>query len=383
MVNQKLTGNFDDDDEKEQFEFEPLFLDNLLNSKIRKTYVQSMLDPDTPDFDEDSLSAELRNQNILPDSYFGTTALNNVMTEADLLLSKIRDEQLDQIAYTFNEDKMLLMKTLQGTTDKEWYIYGNRAWYNKDYASQGEIQTLELSNSQSVLSGYVTSLVLLAALPEEVRNEFPVTLHAVSQKKGVVSFNYRATPKTARITLCKIYNAMYIEGFCNSVPEKILREDYGKSKENQISFEEFMEGLSGYNGRGEWQYFSKQDLFDFNILEENNYLSFARDEASFRKDFNFPPYIKLVKLLFTAKTQKDLNTYGAAVAKALKDVYGAFITVEGPVKCGVKTKDLFQQYYLIKINDATIFKGLLNNLMNNKPPKKLQIKILADPYNFI
>lgn len=128
---------------------------------------------------------------------------------------------------------------------------------------------------------------------------------------------------------------------------------------------------------------SKQDLFDFNILEENNYLSFARDEASFRKDFNFPPYIKLVKLLFTAKTQKDLNTYGAAVAKALKDVYGAFITVEGPVKCGVKTKDLFQQYYLIKINDATIFKGLLNNLMNNKPPKKLQIKILADPYNFI
>ena len=264
MVNQKLTGNFDDDDEKEQFEFEPLFLDNLLNSKIRKTYVQSMLDPDTPDFDEASLSAELRNQNILPDSYFGTTALNNVMTEADLLLSKIRDEQLDQIAYTFNEDKMLLMKTLQGTTDKEWYIYGNRAWYNKDYASQGEIQTLELSNSQSVLSGYVTSLVLLAALPEEVRNEFPVTLHAVSQKKGVVSFNYRATPETARITLCKIYNAMYIEGFCNSVPEKILREDYGKSKENQISFEEFMEGLSGYNGRGEWQYFSKQDLFDLN-----------------------------------------------------------------------------------------------------------------------
>lgn len=128
---------------------------------------------------------------------------------------------------------------------------------------------------------------------------------------------------------------------------------------------------------------SKQDLFDFNILKQDDYFTFAKNEASFRKDFNFPPYVKLVKLLFTAKTEKDLNTYGPYAAEALKDAYGAFITVEGPVKCGIKAKDLYQQYYLIKINDETILKGLLNTLMDNKPPKKLQIKILADPYNFI
>ena len=128
---------------------------------------------------------------------------------------------------------------------------------------------------------------------------------------------------------------------------------------------------------------SKQDLFDFNILKQDNYFSFAKNEAAFRKDFNFPPYTKLIKLLFTAKTEKNLNTYGSATAQALKDAYGAFITVEGPVKCGMKAKDLRQQYYLIKVNDEAIFTGLLDNLMNNKPPQKLQIKILAAPYNFI
>ena len=128
---------------------------------------------------------------------------------------------------------------------------------------------------------------------------------------------------------------------------------------------------------------SKQDLFDFDILKQGDYTAFAQNEAAFRKDFNFPPYTKLIKLLLTAKTEKNLNTYGAAAAQALNEAYGTFITLEGPVKCGVRSKDFCQQYYLIKIKDEIILKGLLDTLMKNKPPKQIQIKILAEPYNFI
>lgn len=128
---------------------------------------------------------------------------------------------------------------------------------------------------------------------------------------------------------------------------------------------------------------SKGELFDFNILKENKYLDFAANEARFRKDFNFPPYTKLVKLLFTSKNEKDLNTFGEMAANAAKESYGAFITIEGPVKCGTRSKDFYQQYYLVKTSDEQMLKGLLNTLLNTKAPKKLQIKILAEPYNFI
>ncbi len=128
---------------------------------------------------------------------------------------------------------------------------------------------------------------------------------------------------------------------------------------------------------------SKEDLFDFNILRENKYLDFAKGEAEFRADFNFPPYTKLIKLLFTAKAEKDLISGSETVAKSLKDIYGSFTDIEGPVKCGPHSKEFYQQYYLIKIKDETRLKGLLENLLNNKAPKKVELKILAEPYNFI
>ena len=128
---------------------------------------------------------------------------------------------------------------------------------------------------------------------------------------------------------------------------------------------------------------SKSDLFDFNLLKEDKYLSFAAAEAEFRRDFNFPPYTKLVKLLLTAKNEKDLNAYGSMTAKALREAYGAFLTLEGPVKCGAHSKESCQQYYLIKSADDAMLKGFLNTLLNNKPPKKVQLKVLADPYNFL
>ena len=128
---------------------------------------------------------------------------------------------------------------------------------------------------------------------------------------------------------------------------------------------------------------SKSDLFDFNLLKENKYLEFAQAEAQFRRDFAFPPYTKLVKLLISAKNEKDLNAYGDMTVKALREAYGAFMNIEGPVKCGAQSKELCRQYYLIKSADDDMLKGFLNTLLNNKPPKKIQLKVLADPYNFI
>lgn len=126
-----------------------------------------------------------------------------------------------------------------------------------------------------------------------------------------------------------------------------------------------------------------KNLFDFPALEKHNYLTFAKEELEFRKEFNFPPYAKLVHLILTAKKQEDLNTYGKAMEDALKGAYADFMEIEGPVLCGVKSKNFAQCYYLIKSKNDGMLASFLHTLRQNPPPKKLELKVLADPYNFV
>ena len=126
-----------------------------------------------------------------------------------------------------------------------------------------------------------------------------------------------------------------------------------------------------------------KNLFDFPLLEKHNYLTFAKEELEFRKEFNFQPYAKLVHLILTAKKQEDLNTYGKAMEDALKTAYADFMEIEGPVPCGAKSKNFAQCYYLIKSQNDGMLASFLQTLRQNPPPKKLELKVLADPYNFV
>ena len=125
-----------------------------------------------------------------------------------------------------------------------------------------------------------------------------------------------------------------------------------------------------------------KNLFDFPTLENKNYLTFANEEAEFRKEFNFPPYTKLIHLILTASSQENLDTYGKAMEDALKNAYKDFMEIEGPVSCGVKSKKIAQIYYLIKSKNDAMLANFLQTLRQTPPPKKLKMKILADPYNF-
>jgi primosomal protein N' (replication factor Y) len=128
---------------------------------------------------------------------------------------------------------------------------------------------------------------------------------------------------------------------------------------------------------------SKSELFDFDIIKNNDYLNFAKNELEFRKEFNFPPYTQVVKILLTAKTKKDLATFSKTVINAINTAYGAYMQVEGPVPCGRQAKDFFQQYLLIKSLDDNMLKSFIKTVAETKPPKQLTVKIIANPYSFI
>ena len=262
MVNQKLNNNYDEE-EKEQLEFEPLALNAKVSSDIRKSYIQSSLKNENT-ITAESISFELNIHNALPDDFFGEKAAEIVLKNSKTIL-----EAIQACSFTsnlvFNENTMLLIKQLPGITPKDWFISGELAWYNKDFNQTKIINTLELSNSENVLTGYITSLLLLAAQPESDTSEYSITLNAAVLSEGQAKIKhqkYKATPEFARAILNKIYNAMFISRFNKSAPAKLVQNDFKKNDDEQLSFQNFKNKLIDSYNNGEWQYFSKRKLFD-------------------------------------------------------------------------------------------------------------------------
>jgi primosomal protein N' (replication factor Y) len=122
--------------------------------------------------------------------------------------------------------------------------------------------------------------------------------------------------------------------------------------------------------------------FDFSPLKSGSYLKFAEKEAAFRKEFRYPPFAKIVKIIISSKNQKDLDTFTAVIIGALKTAYGAFMETQGPVRTGIQADNLRQQYLLVKSLDDAMLRGFLKTVAETKPPKQAAVKIIADPYRF-
>ena len=263
MVNQKLNNNFDEE-EKEQLEFEPLSLNGKVSSEIRKAYIQSNLKNENT-ITKEEIVFNLNILNALPDDFFGEKATEIVLENSKAILERIKAEGAITESLVFNENKMLLIKQLPGITPKDWTISGELAWYNKDFTETKNIYTLELSNYENVLTGYLTSLILLASQPETDSSLYSISLNVVGLNEGkpsLKSHKYSATPELARTVLNKIYNAMFISHFEKSAPIKLVQNDFKNNIDDQLSFQVFKNKLITSYGNGEWQYFSKRKLFD-------------------------------------------------------------------------------------------------------------------------
>ena len=267
MVNQKLTNDYDDE-EKEQFEYEPLLLSSNDKSDIWKKYVQLGLKNEN--LTAESISFDLRIHNSLPDSYFGELAVESELNNSQAILEKIKEKFPFPEKLIFNENKNQLIKMIPAITPKDWFISGEYSWYNNDYASTKTICTLDFSSYPNILTGYITSLLLLASQPEEEKSTYTVSLYTAGFNKSQNSVffsaeqSYKTTPDEARLILNKIYSAMFISQFQKCVPLSFIQSDISKIKKGKspLSFYDFSYSLFDKNASNEWTYFSKKDYFN-------------------------------------------------------------------------------------------------------------------------
>lgn len=256
FMTENLFSNEDDNSETERQEFEPIDFDRLTSSILRKEYIKGI--------DDKEFLQELKNENLLPDSFFGEQALEKIRSDCNAIKDAINDDAaLTGILgkLKFDASANLLMRQEIGGKEKEWILSGSLAWFNADFLETKKIVTLELNNSNNCLGGYISALALLASLEPGGQDKYEVCMNVVKCKDGAGIVEEPkilggVTRERALRLLQKIYEAMYVERYKKCVPYKLLCD----KKFNPTKLSQLYDKLLGYNGL--WQYFSKAVLFD-------------------------------------------------------------------------------------------------------------------------
>ncbi len=126
-------------------------------------------------------------------------------------------------------------------------------------------------------------------------------------------------------------------------------------------------------------YNTEADAVVFGCLQD--YESFAEAELSNRKNFFFPPYSRLVKILFMSKKKDVAKIFAEEVAikfnSEAKKFSDARQEIFGPIPSRIeKLKDVFRFVLLIKTSDLNFVRKFLHSLNLQKMP---EVQIDIDP----
>ncbi len=122
---------------------------------------------------------------------------------------------------------------------------------------------------------------------------------------------------------------------------------------------------------------SSPDIYPFESLRVD-YEACSEEEMLARESFQYPPFIKLIKLLLKSK---DKTLLQAETSRIMSVAAPFAMEILGPVLTGKKTDILKKQYLLFKTTSHQ-YPDLVKVLDQLEVSKKIEVKIVADPYDF-
>jgi len=125
-------------------------------------------------------------------------------------------------------------------------------------------------------------------------------------------------------------------------------------------------------------------LTDHPLLKQaalQDYTAFYTQEIESRKTFAYPPFTRLIKLVFTGKEKKQTEGCAVSLRQELVHKLSSDHELFPVTPCGhAKIKENYRFQVLIKARDVRGALFLLNQLLNNRPlPKSVHLLIDVDP----
>ena len=128
--------------------------------------------------------------------------------------------------------------------------------------------------------------------------------------------------------------------------------------------------------------------YSIQFAKNHDYSGFYMHEMQHRKDYNYPPYVKLIQVLVVAEKMGEAISNARLIAINLKKLASQYLTVIGPAPAIIsRMNNLFRWQVLLKVNPETdpigkkgkvILKKVIEPL-NRKNKKTLNIIVDVDP----
>ncbi|QZY57126.1 primosomal protein N' [Crassaminicella profunda] len=132
--------------------------------------------------------------------------------------------------------------------------------------------------------------------------------------------------------------------------------------------------------------------FSITSAKNHDYTSFFNHEIMLRKEFMYPPYSKLINILFTGKKEADVIKTANNFANMLEGKLAEYNIKREEVVFGphpaplAKIKEKYRWQIIIKSKpvDQNIIKGIINYMrLKNNYPKNINISMDIDPYSML
>ena len=128
--------------------------------------------------------------------------------------------------------------------------------------------------------------------------------------------------------------------------------------------------------------------YSIQFSKNHDYCGFYMHEMQHRKNYNYPPYTKLIQVLVVADKMGEAISNARLIAINLKKLASQYLTVIGPAPAVIsRMKNLFRWQIILRINPKTdpvgkkgkkILKKVIEP-MNRKNKKSLNIVVDIDP----
>ncbi|MCR4630124.1 MAG: exodeoxyribonuclease V subunit gamma [Treponema sp.] len=245
----QVFSNDEDNSAEEREEFEPIDFSSLTSSELRKAYVQAKLENAESDFEQ-----KLKDQDLLPQTFFGSVALEKIYRDGENLLEQVKEIYQGNFPIEFEASANLLQKY----NEKDWHLTGRLAWYNQNFEDTKKLIITDFSKQKVSISAYVTALALLAGLSKKRNEEYSVSLYSINTENNAKALCFSMSKEEAEGILSAIYYYMFIEAYQTCIPDEMLAK-----KKAPESLQAFVSNLFSNSGQsGAWSYFAKRKMFD-------------------------------------------------------------------------------------------------------------------------
>lgn len=119
----------------------------------------------------------------------------------------------------------------------------------------------------------------------------------------------------------------------------------------------------------------------------NDYIGMYHDQIEERKNFNYPPFTRLIEITLSHRNQEDLDAMSPDLADALKKRFGSERVLGPEYPIVTKVQNFYQKKILLKIERdkySLKAKDMVTDSINvflkkGKDYSKVRIKIDVDP----